>query len=412
MRQTTHNRILASSFPRPEGGPTFGARDASTKLPATGLSAWQSNGGPRRGHPAKSLPFTLEASLPEADGALFRVHLLGVFALFADREAESPGTLGASLQLVNGSDTVFRHELLNGQHYTNSVEPSSINRSLGDGSSIRSVGHVEIGDVSHRVDLLSFDVPASTMAKTMRFKDLGSPASFLIFDVMFEFEPQKGCPFSSKGGGIALGEIGSIVRLGDRVKFGRALSQLESSILTAEDLDEARGQSLTFLAIVTAAMLELGGGRELHLQQLEAAREFEHLDSVEAICERAKHRVELVAEPMFKESQGPSSHLVDRALAYVERNFARDLSDASVAAQLGLSTSHFRFLFKEATGQPFHRFLVALRLEKARRILIEQELPVSAVARAVGFTGLSHFSRAFTQRFSVSPTNVRRNIDA
>ena len=79
-----------------------------------------------------------------------------------------------------------------------------------------------------------------------------------------------------------------------------------------------------------------------------------------------------------------------------------------MAQQLGLSTSHFRYLFKQATGQPFHKYLVSLRLEKARRMLVEQGLPVSTVAKAVGFSALSHFSRAFAQRFSVSPTSLRR----
>lgn len=95
-------------------------------------------------------------------------------------------------------------------------------------------------------------------------------------------------------------------------------------------------------------------------------------------------------------------------MAIVERHYAKDLTDAMVAAQLGLSTSHFRFLFRQATGHPFHKYVVALRLEKAKQMLIEQEIPVSQIATAVGFTGLSHFSRAFTQRFSASPSHIRR----
>jgi AraC family transcriptional regulator len=95
-------------------------------------------------------------------------------------------------------------------------------------------------------------------------------------------------------------------------------------------------------------------------------------------------------------------------LALVERNFARQLTDASIAQQLGLSTSHFRYLFRQATGQPFHKYLIALRLEKARQMLIEEDSAVGAVARAVGFTGLAHFTRAFVLRFNATPSTVRR----
>ena len=161
--------------------------------------------------------------------------------------------------------------------------------------------------------------------------------------------------------------------------------------------------------MVTAAMLESGGDRSLHRATLDAARELDGLRETRAeVAEAVRRRAEAVASARFGEPIGPSAHLVDRALTLVDRNFAKDLTDASVAQQLGLSTSHFRFLFKQATGQPFHKYLVSLRLEKARRMLVEQGLPVSAVAKAVGFSALSHFSRAFAQRFSVSPTSLRR----
>jgi AraC-like DNA-binding protein len=173
-------------------------------------------------------------------------------------------------------------------------------------------------------------------------------------------------------------------------------------------LDEARGQALTFLAMVTAAMLEMGGSRAMHRLQLDAAREFDRVSDRDGLAAVARRYVEEVSGDLFPEPQGPSSHLVDRALSIVDRHFARNLSDTAVANQLGLSTSHFRHLFREATGQPFHKYVVAMRLEKARTMLVEEEMAISAVAKAVGFTGLSHFSRAFTQRFSASPSHIRR----
>ncbi|RYG39834.1 AraC family transcriptional regulator [bacterium] len=142
---------------------------------------------------------------------------------------------------------------------------------------------------------------------------------------------------------------------------------------------------------------------------LEAAREIDALSDPTEIAIATRVRAEDVASEILRQSDGPSAYLVNRALAIVDRNYAKDLTDATLATQLGLSTSHFRYLFKQSTGQPFHKYLVALRLEKARQMLVEQELAVGAVAKAVGFTGLSHFSRAFTQRFQVSPTAIRRN---
>jgi AraC-like DNA-binding protein len=336
------------------------------------------------------------------------VHLIGVFALYATKTEEAPGTIGATLQLGDERETFFRTELLNGRHYSDATDDAFASRTNGDGTSIATVGEIALPQGFARVDHLVIDVAYEERPRYFRFKDLGSPASFILFDVLFETEEPTGCPFHSASGGVGLSEVSAIVRVGDRVRLAKALDQLEAGLKGAADLDEARGQALTFLAMVTAATLELGGSREMHRVQLEAAREMDRLVSPSEIGASARRYVEEIAGDLFKPVASPSSHLVDRALAIVERNFARDLTDATVAAQLGLSTSHFRFLFREATGQPFHKYLVALRLEKARQMLLADDVPVSTVARAVGFAGLSHFSRAFAQRFQVSPTSIRR----
>ena len=406
MARRPRTHLVAAEFRRPAEGPIFGPSGPDADLPLTGLCAWQSNGSAHRGHPARSLPFTLEFPLPR--GTLLRIHLVGVFALFASREEETTGTLGASLQLGDERDNLFRLELLNGRHYGEASDLTPLSRVNGDGTSIHTLGAVDLPSGRARVDTLTVDVVMDGHASLLRLKDLGSPASFVIFDVLLEMEEAAGCPFHSASGGISLGEIAAIVRVGDRVRFMRAVEQLEALLEEATDLDDARGQALTFLAMVTAATLEMGGSREMHRVQLDAAREMDRLTDAPAIAASARRYVEAVAGTLFKPAASPSSYLVDRALALVERNFARDLTDAAVAAQLGLSTSHFRFLFKEATGQPFHKYLVALRLEKARQMLLADEVPVSVVAKSVGFAGLSHFSRAFTQRFSVSPTSIRR----
>lgn len=383
-------------LPRPAEGPRLG-----------GEPAWVGNGGPTRGHPARAMPFSFDVALP-SEAVVRRLHLVGILARFAEAEHEAPGALGAIVTLEREGSPVLRLELINGRHYGAASDLSPIQEPNGDGTERQTVGVAEVDGESFRVDRLSLDVPPDLRADRMRFRAMNGPSSFVIYDVLAETVPAQGCPFAGHGGAIALAEVGPIVRMGDRVRFDKALDQLAESLETASDLDEARGQALTFLAMVTAAMLESGGDRSLHRETLDAARELDALDDAASVAAAVRRRAESVSVARFGETAGPSAHLVDRALTLVDRNFAKDLTDAAVAQQLGLSTSHFRFLFKQATGQPFHKYLVSLRLEKARRMLVEQGLPVGTVAKAVGFSALSHFSRAFAQRFSVSPTSLRR----
>ncbi len=370
--------------------------------------AWVSNGGSRRGHPARSLPFSLEVSMADFEGVPLKLEIIGVFARFADARLEPPGTLGASIQIKDERDILFRQDLVQGRHYDPAESTTPINRVNGDGTSLQTCGLATLDDTEYRLDRLTIDLPTMTQARSFVFRDLGSPASFVIFGVFVELERATGCPFHSKSGRIPLREVGAIVRIGDRRRFSKALDQLTEGIFMAGDLDEARGQALTFLAVVTAGMLESGGSRELHRVQLEAARKLDRIISKEGIATEIVSQCERIAEPLFNSTESPTGHLMERAMAIVDRNFAKSLTDSVVAQQLGLSTSHFRFLFKQATGSPFHKYILAVRLEKAKQMLVEQGLPVSQVANAVGFTGLSHFSRAFTQRFSANPTRLRR----
>ncbi|MEQ1935711.1 MAG: AraC family transcriptional regulator [Fimbriimonadaceae bacterium] len=216
------------------------------------------------------------------------------------------------------------------------------------------------------------------------------------------------CPFHSHGGGISLAEIPGIVRCADRVRLRQAIDQLVAAIKRTEDIEEAKGEALTFVAVVTAATLELGADRSMHRVQLEAARSLDLLETQSAIAEEARVICERVASSLFAPTPNPTQLLIDRALEIIDRRYGEELTDAVVASWVGLSTSHFRHLFREVTGQPFSKYLVALRLEKARRMLVESNhLSVGDVALACGFAGASHFTRSFTSRFSANPTTLR-----
>ena len=162
------------------------------------------------------------------------------------------------------------------------------------------------------------------------------------------------------------------------------------------------------VAALMAGALEMGAERSMHRIVLETARSLDRVTTLDQVVKTTMATVLELAQPMLAEPTNPNAKLIDRALLYIERRFALPISDSEIADHLGLSASHFRFLFREATGQPFHKYLVSKRLERARQLLVEQGLPVSEVAAAVGFANASHFSRAFAQRFGTSPIQMRR----
>jgi AraC-like DNA-binding protein len=385
--------LVLAKFPR-AGVP----RDVHMRplgIPFSKETGWQSQGGPTDKHPLRSLPMTLSVVTP-GDKFVCKVHFLGV-----------KGARGATIHFYRKGILVHTLELVRNRHYRDANESELLENFFGDGSSIETVGCVFIDSTRVRLDILTIEVPAEITFDQVVFKDLGLASSFVIYDIVFECLTANKCPFHSSSHGIPLSELGAVVRLRDRVRFQKAMDQVHSAFEKTQDLDEARSEALTFLAIVTSGMLEAGGSRSLHKIQLEAARGYDKCDSIKELEAMSTEMVnKVVGEWLNTEDIQP--RIVEKALSVVDRHFAADLSDDDVANQVGMSTSHFRFLFKQAVGKPFHQYLIATRLEKAKMMLEGEQGTISEIAGSVGFSGLASFSRAFTQRFGVSPSEFKR----
>lgn len=390
-------RAEPGRFERPVGGPDW-----------QGQTGWQSRGGPARKHPAQGLPVGLEIALPPLEGRPVRVELTGVFALFADAGKEGSGTVGARLTVDGSEGQAARVDLVNGRHYGDATDLNPLFRANGDGTVLETVGTVELDGSPARVDRLSVELPPGKVPESVGFRSLPTSSSFVLFEASYVVEPRPVCPFSGRGKGMSLAEVGSVLRVRDRAGFDRALDQFVVSLRDAEDLDEARSLALTFLAVVAAAMLEMGAPRSFHRVQLDAAREMLASQTpVEVAARTVETASRLTATVLPRPGKG-SDAAIDRALETIGRRFATDLTDEDVAADLGLSTSHFRHLFRQTTRQPFHRYVQNLRLEKARELLLQTAIPVADVAQAVGFASPAHFSRAFARRYGAAPSAMRR----
>jgi AraC family transcriptional regulator len=72
-----------------------------------------------------------------------------------------------------------------------------------------------------------------------------------------------------------------------------------------------------------------------------------------------------------------------------------------------VSKYHFLRLFRSAYGFSPHQYIQQLRIEKARGLLSHTDTPVSEVADLLGFVNSQSFSRLFSQRMGVSPSQYR-----
>lgn len=82
----------------------------------------------------------------------------------------------------------------------------------------------------------------------------------------------------------------------------------------------------------------------------------------------------------------------------------------TLAAECHLSVSRFTHLFREVTGKSVLSFTQAMRIDRARELLLATDLSVREIAEAVGFADQNYFSRLFKKITGKSPRDVRRGI--
>jgi AraC-like DNA-binding protein len=95
---------------------------------------------------------------------------------------------------------------------------------------------------------------------------------------------------------------------------------------------------------------------------------------------------------------------ISAAREILETQYQEDHSLKGLASRVGMSPFLFARVFAELVGVPPHRFLVGVRLGKARWML-EQGASVTAACYAVGFNNFSHFTRTFRAWFGFVPSD-------
>lgn len=98
-----------------------------------------------------------------------------------------------------------------------------------------------------------------------------------------------------------------------------------------------------------------------------------------------------------------------RVQEYIEAHLDEPLSLMELAAVAGYSASHFKPLFKQATGLPVHRYVLERRVERARVLLLQGELRIGEIAAAAGFSHASHMARCLRRVLGRSPSELTRD---
>lgn len=103
--------------------------------------------------------------------------------------------------------------------------------------------------------------------------------------------------------------------------------------------------------------------------------------------------------------------VIGLAIDYIHANLHESLALADIVRAAGYEGDLFAFLrlLRRYTGKPPHRYILDIRLEVAKKMLLGGKHTVTDVALSCGFGNMSHFSTAFKRHWGVTPSAVLRS---
>lgn len=99
-----------------------------------------------------------------------------------------------------------------------------------------------------------------------------------------------------------------------------------------------------------------------------------------------------------------------RVLDYVQAHLDADLSLTELASVADMSIYHFSRLFSQSTGFSPHRYILRLRVRRAKELLQRKDLSLSAIACDLGFAHQGHFTTTFRRLVGMTPGSYRNLV--
>lgn len=114
-------------------------------------------------------------------------------------------------------------------------------------------------------------------------------------------------------------------------------------------------------------------------------------------------------ETLYAQSYHPLDSRISDAKAYMDLHF-RECDALNRAAQLtGISRRRFNDLFKAQYGTTPNRYLTALKIDTAKKLIVRNDQPVKRIAEMSGFEDIYYFSKVFKEQTGLTPTQFRKN---
>ena len=111
-----------------------------------------------------------------------------------------------------------------------------------------------------------------------------------------------------------------------------------------------------------------------------------------------------IRQPVLREYNGGlSRRKLEQVINYIHAKSDRDLGLQELANLVQMSPRYFSLLFKQSTGLTPHQYVIRTRVDRAKELLLQGQIPIADIAQNVGFANQSHLNLHFKRLVGVTP---------
>jgi YesN/AraC family two-component response regulator len=104
-----------------------------------------------------------------------------------------------------------------------------------------------------------------------------------------------------------------------------------------------------------------------------------------------------------------SNRIVENTRQYIDEHYRqKGLTIHDVAKNNHVSPNYLSYLFKKYTGSSLWEYVVKLRMEESRALILNTDLRRYEIAERVGYESPEHFSKIFKKYYGVSPSELKK----
>ncbi len=195
-------------------------------------------------------------------------------------------------------------------------------------------------------------------------------------------------------------------------KMNEALKQLEIFMQGVKNhkysIDEFQEQVRIIITTAMNIYKSMLGDKENEVKEILDMYRFQNLDEYMEVLRQWVDRFDELVNNDADEHM--TIKKMNDAVDYIKANYSKDLNMAVVSNHISMNYSLFSYTFKRYVGTNFVNYLKNIRIGEAKKLLVETDMKVHEISKAVGYEHEKHFMKTFKNITGLTPSQYRKNL--